>query len=229
MSGEDQQYGLILMDNANYTIGILSGTYIQILQEDETWMPSKHRQGGQSAQRFERIHEELEHNVHKSIAEKCNNFFLSKKLQGILIGGAGQTKQTFVTSELLAPALQHKILGIYDCGYTGIQGVKEMLEKASSALQASRYIQYRNAWNSLWSLFVQASPLICYGYNNIKIAIEQGKMKALFISETKSEEYADIVSEAEKYNTEIHYLPENIEEHTTLLTLFRGIVGVLRF
>jgi len=48
-------YGLITIDRSEATIGILSGSRIQVLKHFDSLVPSKHHQGGQSSVRFERL------------------------------------------------------------------------------------------------------------------------------------------------------------------------------
>ena len=60
-------------------------------------VPGKFKAGGQSAQRFHRLIEGMAIEFYKRVADICNKHFLGvKDLKGIIIGGPGPTKESFL-------------------------------------------------------------------------------------------------------------------------------------
>ena len=75
MIEEKDVYGLIIIERDEATIGLLKGATIQVLEEIEGYVPSKHSKGGWSQRRFERIIEEMTKEFFKKVAEKANNHY----------------------------------------------------------------------------------------------------------------------------------------------------------
>jgi len=55
MITERDAFGVIVIDSQEATVGIVRGQRMEVLQEFTSGIPGKHRAGGQSARRFERI------------------------------------------------------------------------------------------------------------------------------------------------------------------------------
>jgi len=67
-------YILITMDTNECTIGMLSGKRITTLWTKKSYIQGKHKTGGQSAQRFERLRNEAIKQWFKKIAQKLTTF-----------------------------------------------------------------------------------------------------------------------------------------------------------
>ena len=80
-----------------------TGLHMVTLPCPEHLVPTswKHRQGGQSAQRFERLIEEAAHNFFKRATEHACSYWLPnlENIQAIFIGGPGATKDYVVRNE----------------------------------------------------------------------------------------------------------------------------------
>src|SRR5512138_1429558 len=61
MLAEKKNYGLLVIDRSEATIGILKGKRIVVVKNIQSLVPSKHGRGGQSALRFERLIEIAAH------------------------------------------------------------------------------------------------------------------------------------------------------------------------
>ena len=87
---EKEIYGLIVIDRKEATIGFLNGTNIQVVANEQSLVPSKHHQGGQSSRRYERLIEIAAHEYFKKIGEIVNNSFVPiiKDIKAVFIGGA---------------------------------------------------------------------------------------------------------------------------------------------
>lgn len=129
-------YGLITIDRSEATLGILSGSKIQVLKHFDSLVPSKHHQGGQSSVRFERLIEIAAHEFFKKVADSATDMFLSRsELIGILVGGPGATKDFFVKEEYLHHELRKKIVyPLVDTGYTDESGLRELVNNAKDII-----------------------------------------------------------------------------------------------
>src|SRR3989442_2175749 len=90
MLAEKDVYGLLVIDQGEATVGLLEGKRITPVKNVQSQVPRKHRMGGQSARRFERLHEQAVHEFFKKIGELVTEAFQNRReLKGLIIGGAG--------------------------------------------------------------------------------------------------------------------------------------------
>src|SRR3990172_1285119 len=67
MLAEKDVYGLLVIDQGEATIGLLEGKRITPVKNVQSQVPRKHRMGGQSARRVERLHGQGGHPVFKKL------------------------------------------------------------------------------------------------------------------------------------------------------------------
>jgi peptide chain release factor subunit 1 len=128
-------YGLVVIDRSEATVGILRGKAIHVIRNLDSLVPSKHRMGGQSAQRFERLIEISANEYYKKVSDIMTESFLNLEgLQGILVGGPGPSKEFFIKEGYLHHELAKKVVDTFDIGYTDEYGLKELVEKAKDKL-----------------------------------------------------------------------------------------------
>ena len=182
---DKKAYGLITVDRSEATIGILSGNRISVIKNFDSMVPRKHRQGGQSAQRFERLIEIAAHEFYKKIADNCTDAFLDKpELIGILVGGPGATKDFFIKEGYLHHELQKKVVDTFDTGYTDEYGLKELVENAKTAIVGMDLMREKEMIQKLLSEIRKADGgLSAYGEETVRDAAEKGAVDIFLLSE----------------------------------------------
>lgn len=185
MLGEKDVYGLIVIDRSEATVGFLRGTRIEVVKNVQSQVPSKHHQGGQSSRRFERLIELAAHEFFVKVGEIANEAFLNEKnLKGILIGGPGATKEFFAEKDYLHHELKKKIIDLFDTGYTDEYGLRELVEKASQALEDLEISQEKKIINRFLSEVKKPdSSLAVYGEKQVIEALKNSQVDTLIISE----------------------------------------------
>jgi len=193
MLEEKTTYGLIVIDRSEATVGILRGKHIELIRNVESQVPSKHRMGGQSARRFERLIEIAAHEFYKKIAEIANESFTNETdLKGILIGGPGATKDFFMKEEYLNHELQKKVLDTFDTGYTDEYGLREMMEKAKETLADIDLMREKRLMQQLLEEIRKPDGgLAAYGENQVKEALRTGAVDTLLVSEAMRKSKVD--------------------------------------
>jgi len=178
-------YGLVVIDRSEATIGILRGKRISVIRNLPSLVPSKHRMGGQSAQRFERLIEISANEYYKKVSDIMTESFLNLEgLQGILVGGPGPSKEFFVKEGYLHHELAKRVIETFDTGYTDEYGLKELVEKAKDKLydldlmKEKRYFQ-----QFLNEVRKSEGGLSVYGEDHIRHAIMIGAVDTLLVSE----------------------------------------------
>ncbi len=185
MLGEKDVYGLLVIDRKEATIGLLKGTRVIVVKHIESMVPSKHHQGGQSSRRFERLIEQAVHEFFKRVGDKANEVFLNEKLEGILVGGPGSTKEFFVKGDYLHHELKKKIIDLFDTGYTDEYGLHELVNKASETLQQLELFKERKLLNRFFrEIRKPDGGLAVYGEKEVREALERGAVDILLISDS---------------------------------------------
>jgi len=182
---DKKSYGLITMDRGEATLGLLTGSKIIVIKNFDSMVPRKHRQGGQSAQRFERLIELAAHEFFKKIADSATEAFLDKpELMGILIGGPGATKDYFIKEDYLHHELRKKVVDTFDTGYTDEYGLKELVENAKTAIVDMDLMREKTLIQKLLSEIRKTDGgLSAYGEEEVRNAAERGAAETLLLSE----------------------------------------------
>ena len=182
---DKKSYGLITIDRSEATLGMLSGSRIIVIKNFDSMVPRKHRQGGQSAQRFERLIEIAAHEFYKKIADNATEAFLDKEeMIGLLIGGPGATKDFFVKEGYLHHELQKKVVDTFDTGYTDEYGLKELVENARNAIVGIDLMREKNFIQKLLTEIRKIDGgLSAYGEEEVRDAAEKGAVDVLLLSE----------------------------------------------
>jgi len=184
MIKERDTYGILVIDNSEAIFAKLTGRRLEITYKASSGLPGKHRAGGQSARRFERLREAEVNEYFKRIGRYANRIFLDiPDLKGIIVGGPGPTKNTFVDGDYLNYTLKQKILAVIDTAYAEEQGVEEVVEKSSEILQKVRYFEEKKLVQDFLYEVGHDTGLAIYGENDVRNALLQGIVKQLLLSE----------------------------------------------
>jgi len=184
MIKEKESYGLLVMDGSDATFATLRGTNLDIVRKITSGIPGKHRAGGQSARRFERLREAQVNEYFKRVGKYANEIFLEiPDLKGIILGGPGPTKYDFEKKDLLQYTLRDKILATVDTAYVGEQGVEEIVEKSSDTLEEVRYFEEKDLVQKFLYEIGHDTGLATYGEAAVRRSLEVGSVKLLLLSE----------------------------------------------
>ena len=178
------KYLILSIDNSEATVAIASGRNIEIKEELTSGVPGKTSKGGQSARRFERLREMELNEFYRRVAQHLNEAYLQNPdVKGLIVGGPGPTKEIFLDKDFIHYELRKKILAVIDTSYTGYQGIKEILEKASEKLQELEIIKERTLVNTFLKLLSTDPDKVVYGPREVENAMLSGKVKLVLFSE----------------------------------------------
>lgn len=185
MLEEKDVYGLLLIDRRECTIGFLVGSRIEMGAYLTSRVPGKHKKGGQSQRRFERLTEIAAHEWFEKAGKKASQLFLERKnLKGILVGGPGHTKREFVNGNYLDYRVKEKIVGFYDTGYTDEFGLRELVNSASKDLGELDIVKDRKIMQRFLNEIKKDSGLAIYGENEVREALKAGAVEVVMISDS---------------------------------------------
>ena len=132
MMKDDKVVGILSLDTQEAGFGILTGDRWEVVESLTSGVAGKHRQGGQSARRFERLRDNELNEYYRRVADYAQKIFIDEyDVKGIIIGGPGPTKEGFIREEYLDYRLQNNVIAVLDSSYSGSEGVRELIDKVN--------------------------------------------------------------------------------------------------
>jgi peptide chain release factor subunit 1 len=184
MVTERSAYGIIVIDTSDAIVATVRGQRMEILQKFSSGVAGKHRAGGQSARRFERIREQSLNEYYHRVANHTYELLNPVPgLKGIIIGGPGPTKYEFVESDYLNYMLKQKVLATIDTSYVGEQGVDEVVSKSQEILKGVRYLEEKRLVQKFLYEIGHETGLGVYGETQIRKYLNAGIVDLLLVSE----------------------------------------------
>ncbi len=184
---DKKSYGLFVIDRSEAAFGIATGKRIHVQEHLVSNIMGKHRQGGQSAQRFERLIEEAAHNFFKRATEHACDYWLPnlENIQAIIIGGPGATKDFVVKHDYFHHEIAKKIAKTtFDVGYSNESGVRELVGNAGQMMGEIELDAERKIMDAFLSELIKNHPKATYGERMVIQALDQGAVQKLLISES---------------------------------------------
>ncbi len=184
MVREREAYGVLVIDSTEAVVAVVRGQRMDVLQEFTSGIPGKHRAGGQSARRFERIREQAMNDYFRRIAAHAYDL-LSKEqgLKGLIVGGPGPTKHDFIEGDYLNYMLKEKILATVDTSYTGKQGVEEIVSKSQDVMKGVRYLEEKQMVQKFLYEIGHETGLGVYGETQVRKYLNAAVVDLLLVSE----------------------------------------------
>lgn len=226
---DDKKVGFLALDTKDAGWGILFGNSLDILGHTASGIPGKHRQGGQSAKRFEKLREMHLNTYYSRVAELTRKFFLDENnIDFIILSGPGPTKQTFLDQKHLEYRLQKKVKVVLDCSYAGKEGIRESFVKAEDSLSEIRLVKEKSFVEEVFKHIQLNNGLCIYGHDDIISMVDQ---KNIFKHIIICDNYAkidDIITKC-GYNNIIIEIISGKTEYGTILGSLGGVAGILNY
>jgi peptide chain release factor subunit 1 len=177
MMKDDKVIGILSIDTQETGIGILTGDRWEVIDTLTSGVAGKHRQGGQSARRFERLRDNELNEYYHRVADHVKQVFINQyNVKGSIVGGPGPTKENFLKEEYLDYRLQNSIISTLDTSYSGEEGVRELIEKAQKEgiLQEFRVMEEKLLIKKFMTEVHSGRGLGIYGIHDVVKALESG-------------------------------------------------------
>ena len=221
-------YGLIAIDNRDSTIAVLKGDRYNVITKLASGYHGKHKAGGQSHSRFERIIKNQSHEFKVRTGEAATSVFLPvvKDLRGIIIGGPAGTKDDF--PDFLHHELRKKVIAIKDITYTDESGIRELIEKSKDVLSEVQLVRQKICMQKFMKELVNDGAF-AYG-DDVDMAVSAGAAETLLLSEKLDEGVIDHLYEAAKgVGANVEIISDDFEEGVQLWLTFGGKAAILRY
>jgi len=180
----EDTYGIVVIDAKNATFAVLKGQRVDIVKDITSGVAGKTRAGGQSSRRYERLRQMHLQEYYNRVGESMTEIFLNMpNLKGIIVGGPGPTKEEFVKGNYLHHEIRDKILTIVDTGYTGHEGVKEVVNRSRDFLEEVRYMQERRLVQEFLKHIGEDDGLATYGEEEVIQQLKNMNIYVLLVSD----------------------------------------------
>ena len=132
--------GILALDSKQASFGLVNGERIEKTENISSGVAGKSGKGGSSQRRYERERDTAVTAFFHRIAEHAAKEFLENKVNVLIAGGPGQTKNDFLKGDFLHYELANMLLNVVDTQSASKEALKEV----------SRQI-FRNFEDNVWT------------------------------------------------------------------------------
>ncbi len=186
MLKDDKVIGIIAIDTQETGLGILTGDRWQAIESLTSGVAGKHRQGGQSARRFERLRDNELNEYYHRVADHAQKIFIDQfAVKGLIVGGPGPTKDNFVKEEYLDYRLQNNIISTLDTSYTGDEGIREIIDKINDQgiMSEFRLMEEKKLVKKFMSEVHSGKGLGIYGLQDVVNNLKSGITDLIIVTD----------------------------------------------
>ena len=186
MLKDEKVMGILSIDTQEAGLGILTGDRWEVVDTLTSGVAGKHRQGGQSARRFERLRDNELNEYYHRIADHAQKVFIDQfNVKGLLVGGPGPTKENFLKEEYLDYRLQNNIISTLDTSYSGDEGVREIIDKVNEqgVMTEYRLMEEKKIVKKFMSEVYSGKGLGIYGIVDIVKSLKNGIVDTVIVTD----------------------------------------------
>jgi len=186
MMKDDKVLGILAIDNQEAGLGILTGDRWEVIDTLTSGVAGKHRQGGQSAKRFERLRDNELNEYYRRIADHSQKVFINQfNVKGIIVGGPGPTKENFLKEEYLDYRLQNNVISTLDISYSGDEGIREIIDKVNEqgVLTEYRLMEEKKIIKKFMKEVYTGKGLGIYGIFDVIKSLQNGMVDTVIVTD----------------------------------------------
>ena len=184
MLKDDNLIGFLAIYAKDAGWGLLHGDKIEVLGETGSGVAGKHRQGGQSAKRFQKLREmELMYYFNRVAATTKEYFIDIYPVKGLIISGPGPTKEDFINNNYLDYRLQDMIIATIDSSYSGSEGIREAFARAGEILSDFRMVEEKQLVDELFRHINSRTGFGAYGLKEAIKLLQNNVVQTLIVTD----------------------------------------------
>ncbi len=220
MLKDEKVYGILSIDSNDVGMGILSGDRLDVVDTMTSGISGKTRKGGQSARRYERGREmELTYFFNR-VSEHATRIFINDyRVGGIIVGGPGPTKENFLKNGYLDYRLQNNVIEVIDTSYSGREGIREIVEKASDKLQNVRLVEEKKLVQKFLGEVSRPNGLAVYGLPRVLEALNRNNIETILCSDDlNTSKITMVCKNCQTVKEKVVVSPQKIQATQTMLS-----------
>ncbi len=196
--------GILALDAKQATFGVLKGNQIEVTDSMTSGVSGKTRKGGQSQRRYERERDMALTGFFHRIAEHAAKSFFDNKVNVLIAGGPGQTKNDFLKGDFLHYELSNMLLNTVDTQSADETALREVRDRSTDILQNMCGPEERKVVRRLMAELAKENGLATYGLGVVLDAIRRGEVQiAIATDSTNAVEAIAVCKKCGQPKTEI--------------------------
>jgi peptide chain release factor subunit 1 len=184
MLRDQKNVGILALDSKQATFGLSNNGRLEVTENISSGISGKSGKGGSSQRRYERERDASITNFFHRIAEHANTQFTKRKVNILMVGGPGPTKNDFLKGEYLHYELNNMLLNIVDTQSAGKEALKEIIDKSSETLKNMCGPEEKKIVQHLMTELNKQSGLATYGLESVLGALKNGKVQIAIVTDT---------------------------------------------
>jgi peptide chain release factor subunit 1 len=171
-------YGLLLIDSREARIFTVRSSIIVQKENASIDLMNKHKKGGMSQMRFNRLRRGAISSFLSRVAEDLRDLDGQAEMAGLVLAGPGEAKSQLL--EMLSPSLKRKVLDILDIDIETSPGE---LVKLGDEIAREMEINSKEALAEKLKDAVLRGEPAAYGPAEVKEALQEGRVRHLLLSD----------------------------------------------
>ncbi len=219
------RYGVITIDGNACVIGIICGPQTQVIASFSDDLPNRHRKGGQSSCRFQRLRLEKRAGYVTKAAEKADSVFLEEGLPtvtGLFLGGCAEFKSGPLKSKHIASVV---------CAETGRAAFAEACAKCMPMISIADLAESEKCLDDFFHSLEIDDGKAVMGLREVLTCLEEGLVDTLIVS-ADCERLHDGLRLAEWAEAHYEQMTNKVTSRTAAGSRFLeygGIAALLKF
>jgi peptide chain release factor subunit 1 len=174
---EWEDYALILINNNEAELFSVSLGAVKDRKRLAAHIMNKHKKGGWSQMRFQRLRKEAIEHFQKKVIEALEDFIGTQKFAGLLLAGPGEAKVHFKKN--LPQQLSEQVIGLID--YDMDEPTEKLVEAATQRVAKAERKRSADTVTRLRGEILKGGAAV-YGINETVAATREGKAELLVLS-----------------------------------------------
>ena len=175
--------GILVLDSKQASFGVLKGENIEKIENISSGVSGKSGKGGSSQRRYERERDTAVTAFFHRIAEHAAKEFLENKVNVLIAGGPGQTKNDFLKGDFLHYELTNMLLNVVDTQSASKEALKEVLDKSTELLGSMCGPEEKRVVQRLMASLSKQDGLATYGLDSVLAALKKGEVQVALVTD----------------------------------------------
>jgi peptide chain release factor subunit 1 len=177
-----ETFGLVLLNSHRAKIYVVSSGKVDFAKKKSKDIMNKHKKGGWSQARFQRLRQGAIDHFMKEVAEDVDAVFSKEHIVKVVIAGPGSTKVQF--QEYLAQHILEKLVDTIEIDF---DEAEHMVVSRAKELVIQDERDKDDELVARWREEILKSGLAVYGLKETKVAVMNGQVEVLLVSKNHKE------------------------------------------
>lgn len=176
LRAEYEDYGLVLVDSRESRFFCIRSDVVEEEKHLSTDLMNKHKKGGWSQMRFNRLRKESIKSFLSDVADNMRDTCVRTDIDKIVIAGPGDAKQQLM--DILPSDLKMRVVGVIDVSMDISRD--QMVEAGDSVMHEDESLTTQSLVEELKSEILRGG-LAVHGAETVRDALEQGRVSVLIM------------------------------------------------